>query len=43
MTLTKHDSKLHIIIQEGHEAAVVSVDGWDYGEKFEMVTVVQEC
>ena len=34
--------KLHIIIQVGHEA-VVSVDGRDYRQGFEMITFVQEC
>ena len=30
---------LHIIIQGGHEATVVSVDGRDYREGFKIITV----
>ena len=43
LTLTKQDLKLHFFIQVGHEATVVSVDGWDYREGLEMITVLGVC
>jgi hypothetical protein len=41
--ISKRHLVAQLILQVGHEAIDISVDGWTYREGFGMTTVVLEC